>query len=462
MHRVSRLSLFLHDLAALYAEPKTALEPIGYTFKRYLTAADEVEAHAAAKAYWQRRIADLPGAPSLPLAVRSGEVVESGMTRRHFFMAADELGRLTQRCREHALTLPVVLLAAFAEVIGAASDQPRFLLNLPVFARKQLHPDVGRVVGDFTNILLLAVDLSEVLPFQERARRLHSQLIEAAAHQEYSGVDVLREIAATRPGEWLAAPIVFTSAIGLGDLFTPRVRRCFGRPAWSISQTPQVWLDHQVTDLDDGLLFNWDIVDGIFASGVVDAMWEAYSTSVRWLYGASKTWTDAAPAKLPARQEAARGPPSTRHPARFPTTSCTSRFFRARATRLTASRLQGTALGSGPTANLRITPWRLPVSYVSRACRQATSSRSRWIAGPIRSPRFSALSPRARRSFLSAVSIRLSVVPKSIGIARRTTVLTRHFDRKSIEWSPELRVVEVESAGVARRLDQPVAISPES
>jgi yersiniabactin nonribosomal peptide synthetase len=453
--------IVLNDLAALYAEPKTALGPIGYTFERYLAAADRVEAHATAKAYWQRRIPDLPGAPSLPLAVRSDEFVESRMTRRHFFMTADELGRLTQRCREHALTLPVVLAAAFAEVIGAWSDQPRFLLNLPVFARKQLHPDVGRVVGDFTNLLLLAVDLSETLSFEERARKLHAQLIEAAAHQEYSGVDVLREIAATRPGEWLAAPIVFTSAIGLGDLFAPQVRRCFGRPAWSISQTPQVWLDHQVTELDDGLLFNWDIVDGIFAAGVLDAIWEAYSTSVRWLYAASKTWADAIPAKLPARQEAARVAVNA--------TSCAFSddvlhqpfFSRARKT-------PGSIALAGDVAQQR--------TYGELADNALT------IAGLLREQGVSPgdvvaitmdRGPDQIAAVLGALATGATFVPvssehppqrraKIYRDAGALLVLTRHADRNSIELSPELRVVEVESADPAHRLDQPVAMSPES
>ena len=44
--------------------------------------------------------------------------------------------------------------------LGRLVDQPRFLLNVPLFGREPLHPDVDGLVGDFTSSLLLDIDLA--------------------------------------------------------------------------------------------------------------------------------------------------------------------------------------------------------------------------------------------------------------------------------------------------------------
>ena len=124
------------------------------------------------------------------------------------------------------------------------------------------------------------------------------------ANAEYPGVAVLRDLARERPGDWMMAPVVFTSAIGLGELFGPEVRQCLGDPVWTTSETPQVWIDQQVTEQDGGLLLNWDVIEELFPPGVIDAMFAAYVELLGWL-GESE-WTRPLPALLPAAQAAVR------------------------------------------------------------------------------------------------------------------------------------------------------------
>jgi amino acid adenylation domain-containing protein len=102
----------------------------------------------------------------------------------------------------------------------------------------------------------------------------------------------------------MMAPVVFTSAIGLGELFGQDVRRCLGDPVWTTSETPQVWIDQQVTEQDGGLLLNWDVIEELFPPGVIDAMFAAYLDLLGWLCEAD--WAAPAPALLPASQAAVR------------------------------------------------------------------------------------------------------------------------------------------------------------
>ncbi|MET9266654.1 condensation domain-containing protein, partial [Amycolatopsis sp. NPDC004079] len=289
----------LSDLAACYANPGQSLEPLGYTFRRYLAERGEhgTRARERAREYWRKRVPDLPPPPALPVRPlpRAGG---RQMTRRFHWLPPCQRDLLTARAREHGLTLSAVFLTAFAEVLAVWSGQSELLLNLPVYDREPVHPDVPRLVGDFTNLVLLGVEVPGGLSFAEQVRRVQARLHADASNTAYSGIEVLRDLARLHPDRAHLAPVVFTTAMSLGELFDDAVRRHFGDPVWTMSQTPQVWLDHQVTERDGGLYVNWDAVDDLFADGVLDAMFDAYRGLLAWL--AEAEWTEGIPGLLPA------------------------------------------------------------------------------------------------------------------------------------------------------------------
>lgn len=287
--------VMLADLAALY-EGDT-LAPVRYGYARYLADDPRAAAREQDRKWWADRLADLPGPPELPVVPEPGDRVE----RRHHWLPPEEKGRLIARAHAEGVTPAMALAAVFAEVIRAWSATPRFLLNLPLFHREPVHPDVDSVVGDFTGSIMLEADLREDLPFVERARRLQANLHTAGAHGDYSGLEVLRDLSRLR-GEQVLAPIVHTSALNLGELFGERVREHFGEPEWIISQGPQVLLDAQVTEVSGGLLLNWDVRVPAFPDGVAEAMFDAYTSAVTRLGGADADWSVPLGIAAPASQ----------------------------------------------------------------------------------------------------------------------------------------------------------------
>ncbi|WP_274535180.1 salicylate synthase [Pseudofrankia asymbiotica] len=287
--------VLLADLADLYERPDEAAPALAYSYRRYRAehGAARPESVAQARAAWHDRLPSLPGAPQLALATTpaapGGVDAPTGagdpaapprVSRRHFQLPPSAREALGRAAHQRGVTPAMAVATAFAEVLGGWSGQPRFLLNVPLFDREQLHPDVNRVVGDFTSSVLLEIDLTDRVPFVDRGRQVQARLHADAAHADYSGVEVLRDLG-RHHGEPVLAPVVFTSALGLGELFDAPVRREFGQPVWIISQGPQVLLDAQVTELDGGLLVNWDIREGSFAPGAVDAMFAAFERLVR-------------------------------------------------------------------------------------------------------------------------------------------------------------------------------------
>ncbi|MEM9489589.1 MAG: AMP-binding protein, partial [Myxococcota bacterium] len=261
---------------------------------------------SADRAYWQARLDGLPPAPQLPTAPHDASVDATKVVRRHRWLAPDQVHAFEQLARRHGLTTAMALAAVFAEVLTAWSDEPRLLLNLPMFNREPLHPEVGMLVGDFTSSVLLAWDGTVAGSFAERARRLQDQFHADAEHTGYSGVDVLRDLSRLR-GEQVLAPVVYTSALGLGELLPAAVREQFGTVSWIISQGPQVWLDAQVTEFDGGLLVNVDARESAFAPGVLDAMFAAHSRLLDHLLSEEDAWTQPIPALVPDEQLQVRG-----------------------------------------------------------------------------------------------------------------------------------------------------------
>jgi amino acid adenylation domain-containing protein len=301
-------SLLLREIAELYRDPDVALEPLEITFRDYVLAERalrETGIYARALAYWQERLTSLPPAPELPLVRRSATEAQPRFVRRQGSLEEALWSRLRERASREGLTPSTVLLAAYAEVLGAFSKKPRFTLNLTLFQRLPFHSQVDLLVGDFTSLTLLEVEIRPRESLTQRARRLQARLWEDLDHRWVGGVRVLRELARRRGGKAGAAmPVVFTSTLGFGRVEPAPAD--LGRLVYSITQTPQVWLDHQVAEIDGELVFNWDAVEELFPAGMLDAMFDAYGEILRELAGGAAAWEATVRNRVPVRQLAAR------------------------------------------------------------------------------------------------------------------------------------------------------------
>ena len=305
--------VLFREWAELYRDPRAVLPPLELTFRDYILAERAARSSAAYQRdldYWQGRLSALPPAPELPLAAPPATLGTPGFERRSSRLAAETWAGLKTRGTRAGLTASGLLLAAFSEVLAAWSKSPRFTLNVTLFNRLPLHPEVNRIVGDFTSVNLLAVDAATGdSSFESRAQRLQRQLWEDLEHSRVSGVRVIRDLTRAQGGSPRpVAPVVFTSTLS-----TTQTRGEEALPvAWlgelvaSISQTPQVWIDHQVFEDRGALVFNWDSVRGLFPAGLLDDMFGAYCALLARLAAEEARWTQVERAFLPPDQQACR------------------------------------------------------------------------------------------------------------------------------------------------------------
>lgn len=293
------------DLADAYGG--AALPMPGYSYQRYLdrrrAGRDGDAARDRDRQWWQQRLSEMPNAPELP---RMPEHAASRRTVRYdHWLAPEAKERLISGAHARGVTPAVALAAVFADTIGGWSAQDRFLLNVPLFHREPVHPEIDRVIGDFTSSIMLEVDVSENMSIADRAKAVQRSMYESGSHAAYSGLEVLRDLGRHR-GEPVLAPVVFTSALDLGELFPDNVVRTFGDPVWIISQGPQVLLDAQITELRGGLLINWDVREAAFPPGLIDAMFHTFTNTVQRLGDDDTAWDAEAAVRLPATQAQVR------------------------------------------------------------------------------------------------------------------------------------------------------------
>ncbi|HEX5493580.1 MAG TPA: amino acid adenylation domain-containing protein, partial [Mycobacteriales bacterium] len=324
--------LLVAELDQLCHDPDRRLPPLAVGFRDYVLAERALD-HSGRRQrdrdYWWSRLGDLSsetsetpetlGTPEVPaLPPRPGLPTVDGTSPLRRFrriqtrLSARESSGIRSRAGAHGVTTSGALLAAYAETIARWSGQRRFTLNLPMFNRLPLHPQVDRLVGDFTSVTLLAVDHAATDSFASRATAIQAQLWRDLDHRGCSGVEVLRELARRRGRDASLMPVVFTSTLGLPDAVPdadagddrPGARH--GEIVFGCSRTPQVWIDCQVMEDRGALVVGWDVREGLLPPGLADDAFGAFCSLVGDLAGSDAAWERSAGVRLPPAQLAAR------------------------------------------------------------------------------------------------------------------------------------------------------------
>ncbi len=301
---VESLRLLMAQLGEAYQAPAALAPPPTLHFADYLSRRRQrrADAYERDREHWCQRLTQLPDGPALPLARTPESIRAPRFSRQAFVLSPAEAERLQRQATAHGLTLPSVFATAFNAVLARWSEQPNFLLNVPLFDRHDDQHAVDQVIADFTTLLLVACEDAPQLAFAEGARRFQRDLHATIDHAAFPALEVLRE--ARRQGHPRSAPVVFSCNLSDSSFVPQSFREVFGDLHDMLSQTPQVWLDHQLYRVEDGVLLAWDSLTELFPDGVLAAMFTAYIELVQRL--ADSDWNQPQPVLLPLAQQVRR------------------------------------------------------------------------------------------------------------------------------------------------------------
>ncbi|CAF4314321.1 unnamed protein product, partial [Adineta steineri] len=194
-------------------------------------------------------------------------------------------------------------------VLGKWSENKHFALNLPVFNRLPIHPQVNQIVGDFTTIIPLEINLEKVITYYEFLQTVQKQLWNDLEHISYDGVSFIRDLMQTHQTREILLPYVFTCGIDLGDIREKNVEHNIffdQEPVYAISQTPQVFLDHIVVEINDCLSINWTYVDNLLRKEMLNHMHDTFVDLLVKLASSDDLWQKSTFVSLPSEQQKQR------------------------------------------------------------------------------------------------------------------------------------------------------------
>ncbi len=305
--------LFLFDeWARLYDNPGIEMKPLNLLFRDYVIANKSLEdsqQYKIDREYWLKRVETLPGAPELPILKRSKNNMSNRFERLDTVISREHWASLKAQAKSLSITPAALLLTTFSTVLGKWSKSRHFTINLTLFNRLEMHPEVFEIIGDFTSLTLLEVDIRTDNTFQYQVQQVQDQLWSDLSHATFGGVSVIREYARINgviPGS-AVMPVVFTSALGLGaNVQDGSGITRMGELIYNITQTPQVWLDHQVYENNGCLVLNWDYVRDLFPEGLMDTIFGTYCGLLEKLAVSPGMWNSKIQIPLPIEQKKIR------------------------------------------------------------------------------------------------------------------------------------------------------------
>ncbi len=194
--------LMYSDLAELYAaqldqrEPQLPELPVSYgDFAAWHREWVKGPEYARQLAFWRERLAPSPGRDAQALPTDKPRTAGmSGRARSHRINIELEL---TEQLRRIGLstdaTIFVILLAAYFALLHGVTGQRQLVLATPVRGRHW--PEVEGLMGYFTSLLPLRMEIDPATSFAELVRQVKAMVLDSFAHPDIRLEDLTRELA---------------------------------------------------------------------------------------------------------------------------------------------------------------------------------------------------------------------------------------------------------------------------
>ncbi|MGL5436303.1 MAG: amino acid adenylation domain-containing protein [Lachnospiraceae bacterium] len=279
--------LYRDDSRMVAENPAEGEMPVSFAdYVYYLQDLEKTLVYERSQTYWQRRLPDFPELlrPSVRKPAEALEMQRFG--RLSAKIEKDNWVRIKQIAGRYSVTPSMLLLTAYAQILGGQVERQRFSIVLTLLNRLPVHRQINKILGDFTSTMLLDITLDDSRSYVDNVSAVQTRFTEDMQHRYYSGVRFQRELHKQNATAWNnEMPVVFTSTLGLDN----HSGELFGEIAYHITQTPQVWLDYQVQEVDGELICNWDYVEEMFEPDAIGVMFEQYMKNI-WILEQEESW----------------------------------------------------------------------------------------------------------------------------------------------------------------------------
>ena len=228
--------------------------------------------------YWQRQLADLPHVHGFPLdKARPARQDYVGRTHQQV-VPADVQAGLKALCRQHDVTMFMLLQTAFGVLLNRYSNESDIVIGTPIAGR--VHQEAHELIGFFTNTLVLRNDFAGNPSFATALARSRQMLLDAYTHQHVPFEMLVDALNPKRDMSHNAlCQIMFTLHNQLpGALTLPGLQVRSAGQARTV-----VKFDLELTGCETahGLLFQWDYNVDLFEAATIERVASNFEVLLR-------------------------------------------------------------------------------------------------------------------------------------------------------------------------------------
>lgn len=264
-----------HDIIPEYTQ---------YEFKNYINERKELKNSNRYRndlEYWKKKF-KLIDDNELSILIKNNEI--DGHRNYFTFCFDKEKSDILMKIANSKKVSPtVIFFTLFKNICNKYIENRQVPIILTLSDRFSAYSGIENAVGPFINTAIFISDnngkMNSIdLQFEE----IQNEFWEINDHRCVSGIDILREL--KKDGlvnTKFTIPIVFTSMLSsVGEQYC---ETWYNKVVYNVSQTPQVYLDFQLSSVNNKIKIKWDFLENVFRNGVVKNMFDDYISSINKL-----------------------------------------------------------------------------------------------------------------------------------------------------------------------------------
>lgn len=265
--------VIIHDLDRLYCHPdeETKSPEIQFLdYVNYLEKIKETQKYKEDREYWLKIMSENYPKPSLPLKQDPSKIKEVNTRQVVRYIDKNVWENVKQFAYRNKLTPFSVIFTAFGRAVLKYCNDDRFLINMPVSIRPNIHPEIDELIGECSNFFLLNFDASGNKSLLENAVENQHKVSEIMQHNYFMGTDLIRELQ-KKNGAVIVAPLVFTSIVDVPNMEKECLEKVFTK-----THTSQIWIDAIAMRKGDTIMLTMDCVNELFEESVTNGIGDTF------------------------------------------------------------------------------------------------------------------------------------------------------------------------------------------
>lgn len=235
-----------------------------------------------AEKYWNKQVEFIPKPPSLKMKKKIEELNKTTFVRQEYIFPVDISESLEKSAKEQKVTLSSIIMTVYMKVLSYFSNNKDITINATLFGELPVNKEMKNLLGEFTNVGLIKYE-NKSQSFLEQVKETQKQIFKLLEFRIYDGLNIINKVYNIN-NDSIGFPVVITCMIGEEY----KSEQSGFLEMYSLSQTPQVIIDHHVRIIDGKIKISFDYIEELFDRDYIKQIIQKYVETVENISTMSK------------------------------------------------------------------------------------------------------------------------------------------------------------------------------